>query len=180
VRPAPFSPGHGDVRIYRPGLASATLVAFVVAAVPAAPVVAHGGEGPSLEVVPNRVEPGETVTVLGEELAPLTPIHVDLLTAAGNQRVIETEVDEEGHFIQSLTVPAELAPRVYELRGTDGAGIEVSTFLTVLASEEPSADTGPPAPMAVMGLALAGVLAGAALILLIVRRIPARGRGPAR
>lgn len=167
------------MRISRSRLASATLVAFVVTAFPAATVVAHGGEGPSLEVVPNRVEPGDTVTVLGEELAPLTSVHVDLLTAAGDQRVIETEVDEEGHFIESLTVPAELTPRVYELRGTDGAGIEVSTFLTVLAPEEPSAETGSPTPMEVMGLALAGVLV-AALILLVVRRITAPRRRPAR
>jgi hypothetical protein len=167
------------VRIPRSRLASATLVAFVVAAVPAAPVVGHGGEGPSLEVVPNRVEPGDTVTVLGEELAPLTSVHVDLLTAAGDQRVIETEVDEEGHFIESLTVPAELTARVYELRGSDGAGIEVSTYLTVIAPEELSAETGSATPMEVMGLAFAGALA-AALILLVVRRITARRRGPAR
>ena len=88
------------------------LVAFVVAAFPAAPVVAHGGQGPSLEVVPNRVDPGDTVTVLGEELAPLSSVQVDLLTAAGAQLIIDTTVDEEGHFIESLTVPAELTPRV--------------------------------------------------------------------
>jgi len=176
--PAPFNPRHGNVSISRPRLASAVLVAFVVTAFPAASVVAHGGAGPSLEVVPNRVEPGDEVTVLGEELAPLAAIHVDLLTAAGEQRVVETEVDEEGHFVESLTVPVELTPRVYELRGTDGAGIEVSAFLTVLASVEPSAET-PPVPMEVIGLALAGVLA-AALILAIFPRVVARRRGQAR
>ena len=147
------------------------MVAFVVAASPAAPVVAHGGEGPSLEVVPNRVEPGDTVTVLGEELAPLSSVQVDLLTAAGALVVIVARVDEEGHFIESLTVPAELTPRVYELRGTDGAGLAVSTYLTVLPAEQGSAETAP-ARMEMMSLAIAGVLA-AALILLIVRRVAA-------
>lgn len=152
----------------RSALPSAALIAFVVAALPAAPVVAHGGEGPSLEVVPNRVEPGDTVTVLGEELEPLSALHVDLMTAAGAQVVIETQVDEEGHFIESLTVPAELTPRVYELRWTDGAGVAVSTYLTVLPSEQAGLDAAP-GQMEVIGVALAGLVAGA-LLLLIVRR----------
>lgn len=147
------------------------MVAFVVAAFPAAPVVAHGGEGPSLEVVPNRVEPGGTVTVLGEELEPLSSVQVDLLTADGAQAVIKTQADEEGHFLESLVVPAELTPRVYELRGTDGAGLAASTYLTVLPVDQASAETAP-APREMMSLAIAGVLA-AALILLFVRRVAA-------
>jgi hypothetical protein len=147
------------------------VVAFVTAAIPAAPVVAHGGEGPSLEVVPNRVEPGETVTVLGEELEPLSSVQVDLLTAEGAQVVIRTQVDEKGHFFEPLVVPAELTPRVYELRGTDGSDLAVSTYLTVLPADQTRADTAP-APMETMSLAIAAALA-AALILLIVRRVAA-------
>jgi hypothetical protein len=167
--------------ISRSRLARAMLVALVVAGFPAAHVVAHGGEGPTLEVVPNRAEAGDAVTLLGEELAPESAIHVDLLTATGEQRVVETEVDAEGHFTESLTIPVELTPRVYELRGTDGAGIEVSTFLTVLASEQPSAETGSPTmTMEVIGLALAGVLVAALLLLVVIRRAGARRPRPAR
>ena len=166
--PAPFSQKYGHGSMSRSALPIAALAAFVVAAISVAPVVAHGGEGPSLEVVPNRVGPGDTVTVLGEELEPLAPVQVDLLTAAGDQRVIETQVDEEGHFVESVIVPIELTPRVYELRGTDGAGLAVSTYLTVLPARQERAEAAD-GPIRVIGVALAGVVASA-MLLLIVRR----------
>jgi hypothetical protein len=142
------------------------LVAFVAVGLSGAPVGAHGGEGPSLEVVPNRVQPGETVTVLGEEFEPLASVHVDLLTAAGDQRVIETKVDDEGHLVESVLVPIELTPRVYELRSTDGAGLAVSTYLTVLPSEQ-AGDEAAAGPMGIMSVALAGIIASALLVLII-------------
>jgi hypothetical protein len=159
---------HRHVMISRSAISSAALVAFVAVGLSDAPVGAHGGEGPSLEVVPNRVEPGETVTVLGEEFEPIASAHVDLLTAAGDQRVIDTQVDDEGHFVESVLVPVELTPRVYELRSTDGTDLAVSTYLTVLPSEQATVEAAA-GPMGMMSVALAGIIASA-LLVLIVRR----------
>ena len=150
------------------------LVALVLVALSDGLVVAHGGGGPGLEVVPNRVVPAETVSVLGEELEPLASVQVDLLTAAGDQRVIDTDADEDGHFVESLVVPAELAARVYELRATDGAGVVVSTYLTVLPYEQAGNETTFP-PVGAMSVALPGVVV-AGLLLLTVRRLVRRGR----
>jgi hypothetical protein len=166
-------PSYRHVRISRSARSGAALVAFVVVVLSGSPVAAHGGEGPGLEVVPNRVEPGETVTILGEELEPLASVQVALLTASGDQLVIATQVDDEGHFVESVMVPVELTPRVYELRATDRAGVAVSTYLTVLPAGQERAEAAA-RPMEPVSLALAGVMASA-LLLLIVRRLRASG-----
>ena len=167
------------MRLSNSPLAKAALLALVLVALPGGPAAAHGGEGPSLEVVPNRVEPGGTVAVLGEDLKPLSAVHVDLLTAAGDQRVIETTADAEGHFFESLVVPAELTARVYELRGTDAAGVSASTYITVLAAEQSSAETTLPR-MAVAAVALAGLVVTALLALIVGRLVAGRRKSPRR
>src|ERR687898_1729171 len=91
------------------------VVAFCAAAFVPAVVNAHGGEAGIL-VFPAEAPIGATVTVFGEDLAPDTTLELYVLTAVGEVLIGEPMTDEIGHFSFEWTLPADLAPRVYELR----------------------------------------------------------------
>jgi hypothetical protein len=112
-------------------------MALVIAAI-AGPASAHGGAS-ALEAIPSRVAAGGFLTVFGDDLSPSVSGLVHLLTARGEVLVGRAEMDAEGHLRLPIQVPADLPPRIYELRLTDDLGIVVSTFVTV---EESAADDG--------------------------------------
>lgn len=141
--------------------------------------LAHG-EGPGVDVVPNRAEAGQTVWVYGEDLEPLAPVRVHLLTGAGEEPILDAHADDEGHLIESVAVPMDLEPRIYELRATDGAGTTVSTYLTVVAhAADGGVGTGSSPLTSASLLALATLaVAAAAMVGLMVRRSIMRRRPP--
>ena len=136
-------------------------------------VSAHGG-GPALEIVPAQAVVGETVSVFGEDLQPLGSVTVELLTAAGERGVLDAEVDDAGHLTGSFVVP-ELSVRVYELRATDSTGVQVSTYLTLVAPAGASAESVLVSPMGGVLLAILGAAMAVALMLTLgLRRRPRR------
>jgi hypothetical protein len=132
-------------------------IAVVIAAI-AGPASAHGGAA-ALEATPSRVTAGGSLTVFGDDLSPSVSGLVHLLTARGDILVGRAEMDADGHLQLPIQVPADLPPRIYELRLTDDLGIVVSTFVTV---EESAADDG-----GLLRLVVAAIGAAVALGVLI-------------
>lgn len=137
-----------------------------------APVRAHGGES-GIDVAPAQVSAGGQVTVFGEDLEPSTLMALHLLTAEGDELVGEPMTDEVGHFSLPLSLPGDLAERVYELRLTAPSGESSSTFVTIIRAE--AADGGAGAsPNTGTGLIIAGALALASIGLLVLALRPRR------
>jgi hypothetical protein len=156
-------------------LAAATGLALVLVVLSQSIAGAHGGDGPRIEVVPNRVSAGDTVWLHGEDLEPLAVVRVDLLTAAGDEPILQVKADHEGHLVESLIVPVDLVPRIYELRATDGAGTAVSTYLTVEAAPANAGGDSAAASSASV-LALGGLVAMAAAVFLVAVLLRRRGQ----
>ena len=151
-------------------------LAIAGVAASAAVVAAHGGEGPTLEAFPTEARAGDAVSVFGEDLHPLGPVELVMLTGDGSVHVLEAEADEEGHFTASFVVP-ELPERVYELVATDAAGQPASTFLLVGPAESAEAEswlTSTPGLLAIAGVA---VLVVGGLLLALRSRRPSRSAG---
>ena len=118
---------------------------------------------------------GDQVTVFGEDLEPRAEMTLHLLTADGDELVGEPMTDDQGHFSFALTLPADLAERVYELRLTDSSGATSSTFVTVVGPET-AADAADPREDPGGGLLMAGVLGLAGVALLVLALGTGRGR----
>jgi hypothetical protein len=99
------------------------------------------------------VAAGESVTVYGDDMSPGVPGLLHLLTADGELLVGRADIGPDGHLIAAIQVPADLPPRVYELRLTDDLGLTFSTFITVVGA----AAEGEPA-LALRFLAVAGAM----------------------
>jgi len=154
-----------------PGLAFALGILLLAAG----PVLGHGA-GAVLEVEPQTVTAGRTVTVVGENLEP-NDERILILTGADVRLELGTVVtDADGMFSLSVTIPAHLPGAVYEFQVI---GDEVLTAqLNVVAEPGSSAGTQPaagePAPRerSPLELGLLLVLTAVALgtgVLLVVR-----------
>jgi hypothetical protein len=164
------SPGSFGVRrTWSQRLLAVALALAAVAGAPAA-AAAHGGEGPALEAFPGEARAGETVTVVGDDLEPLGPVSLVMLTAEGSLPILDAETDQEGHFTQSFVVP-ELPERVYELVVTDAAAGTASTFLLVGASETAASTES-------WFTSTSGLLAIAAVAVLVVGALVVAFRAP--
>lgn len=129
-------------------------------------VRAHG-EGASINVTPNPATAGDTIQVFGDNFAAGDGISVEIRTAGGDELLFEGQADDAGHLTASVSLPADLSDRVYEVRSTADDGSEASMFLTVQANvASVGADPASPAQLLVIG---AGLLLIALLSGLIVR-----------
>jgi len=108
----------------------------------AGPALGHG-TGAVIEVEPETVTAGGTVTVVGENLEP-NDERILILTGADVRLELGTVVtDAEGMFSLSVTIPAHLPGAVYEF---EAIGDEILTVqLNVLAAPGSSAGTQPTA-----------------------------------
>lgn len=80
-----------------------------------------GSEEPGLSIVPDTVEPGDTVTVEGEDFAPGSTVTIEITDDEGE--VIDTvegvEVDDDGNLVIEWTVPEDVDPGVLVIDVTD-------------------------------------------------------------
>jgi hypothetical protein len=131
-------------------------------------VAAHGGSGPVLETFPTDARVGDTVTVFGDDLAPVGPVVVSLVTLAGEEEIARAETDADGHFTTSFVVP-EHPEDVYEVRATDSTGQVAATYLLIGPAAEPSGFQFPFSVPTVLGLS-AAVAVGLVLAFTLLRR----------
>jgi hypothetical protein len=125
---------------------------------------AHDGE-PAVDVLPNRAQPGDAVRLVGDDLQPGEILELRLLTADGELELGTSEVTAEGHVDTTFTVPS-LGPRIYELRVTSGAGLAISTYLTIPGSDDLAPD--PP-----VGGLLSAIVLGIAGLAVLILALPA-------
>ena len=112
--------------------------------VPPGSALAHGG-GARLLVTPDRVHPGGSVEVRGEDLP--ADGEVVLSIAAGTASPLDlasAEADGAGHFTAALAIPTDLAPGDYRLLATvAGAPALSATVVVEGAPIEPAGEPGP-------------------------------------
>lgn len=125
----------------------------------AAGVTAHEGDG-RVEVTPARVGPGEVVTLIATSLTSGSEVTIGLVTASGTVELGSATADDEGNVTAQVTIPADTAPRYYELHAVDASGLELVGYLEVTGSTTDSSATAPGAP----GWAGWAVIGGLALI----------------
>ena len=155
----------GSVGVRSPLSRGPIALALATAAVATSVAAAsgHGGGGPALEAFPSEARVGDTVSLFGEDLDPLGPVNVVMLTADGTMTLLEAETDEDGHFTDSFVVP-DLPERIYELLATDAAGAAASTFLLVGPSEAAADESWLTSPSGLLAIAVL-VVGGLALAL---------------
>ncbi len=135
-----------------------------IATLAAAPVSAHG-TGASLEVAPDTITAGGTVTVVGENLEPNDTRILVLTGADVTLDFGEVTTDAEGMFRMEITIPAHLPGAVYQVQAIGDEVMSVSLNVEAaagMASSAPAAATDP-APRQRGGFELAIHLAMAAL-----------------
>jgi len=155
-------------------LGPVVLFALSVLLLAAGPALGHGA-GAVIEVEPETVTAGGTVTVVGENLEP-NDERILILTGADVRLELGTVVtDAEGMFRLSVTIPAHLPGAVYEFQAI---GDEILTAQLNVAAAPGSPETQPtvsePAPRerSPFELGLLLVFAAVALgtgVLLVVR-----------
>lgn len=96
----------------------------------AEPVQAHAGE-PRLEISPDRINPGGVVDVRGVDFEPEELIILALVGNGAEFPLGEIVANEEGIFLQIITLPVDLLEGDYRFRATTDDHEIMSPVLTV-------------------------------------------------
>jgi hypothetical protein len=108
-RPVGFSNTWGRVAVA--GTALAAWLAFAIA------VTAHGGV-PRLQLQADRINPGGSLELRGDMTGD-EPVELTLEAGDGSTLALgSVEADWEGHFVTSVTIPADTAAGTYVVRVT--------------------------------------------------------------
>jgi len=84
------------------------------------PVLAHG-DVPRLEISSERLNPGDTLQLRGVDFEYEEQITVELVDSTTHQLVLslgEVTTDNEGVFLQNVTLPIDLPEGLYALRAS--------------------------------------------------------------
>ena len=91
-----------------------TILALIL---PAGLALAHGDA--SVKVSPVMANPGDSITLIGGDLASNVPVTLHLIGADGKQLDLgNANTDDDGAFTSSVTLPAGLGMGVYEVHAT--------------------------------------------------------------
>jgi len=165
--------------------APALPLALSILLLAAGPALGHG-TGAVIEVEPETVTAGGTVTVVGENLEP-NDERILILTGADVRLELGTVVtDMEGMFSLSVTIPVHLPGAVYEFQAigdeTLTAQLNVVAAPGSLAGTQPTVGEPAPRERSPFELGLLVVLATISLgvgVLLVVRAERLGGRATA-
>jgi len=106
-------------------------------------IVGAGGAGdeedaddPSVIVDPDSAEPGETVTIGGDDFTPGATVDIDITNEDGETvgTIEDVEVDADGEFTVDWTLPEDLQPGQLVVTATDEDGNSGSAALDVLSA----------------------------------------------
>lgn len=124
-------------------LLTSIVAAAILAMNPVGVAFAHGE--PVIRVDPPIVAAGGSITITGTEMEPGEVFDLVLEGAATSVSLGQATVEgegEEGGFVVTLTLPADLAPGTYRLRASTEEGESAVADLTVTAVVT-EADSGP-------------------------------------
>lgn len=109
---------------------------------PKTPVVPHGPDMPSFDVV--RVSPNGEALVAGRA-APGAKVGIEV----GGKQVASTSADSQGKFVSIFSLPESDKPRVMRLQATAKGGKAQASAGDVILAPTPEPQVPPPAPEAV-------------------------------
>jgi hypothetical protein len=141
----------------------------------AGPVLAHGS-GARIEVQPDTVTAGGTVTLVGENLEPKNERVVLLVGADMRLELGSVTTDAEGMFSLQVAIPAHLPGGVYEFQAIGDETLTVQLNVIGAAGPSTGGQSGLPEPAprerSPLELALWLAIAAASLgvgVLLVIR-----------
>jgi len=117
--------------IYR--ILASTAIVLIVSFSFVVNVLAHGGE-PRLEISVERTNPGGAVDVRGVEFESEELITLALTGDGFEFPLGEIVADTEGIFLQTVTIPADLAEGAYSFRAVTDDHEIISPALTVIGA----------------------------------------------
>jgi hypothetical protein len=157
----------------------ATLVVLLCVVMPGA-AMAHGGGEPWIHVPTQSIEPGQPFELWGSDLGPGASVSIAVTADDRSIAVGTVTADAEGHFTQTLTLPAGVPEGYRQLRADSDAGVDA--FMWVLVGQD---TTGAVNPAAAGGsewwsdpsVLVLGAMLAAAMVAVIVLAL--RSRRPA-
>ncbi|KUG59852.1 hypothetical protein AVL63_12385 [Nesterenkonia jeotgali] len=93
-----------------------------------------GALDPGVSIDPDAAEPGETVTIEGDDFTPGGTVIIEIVDEGGNTvgTIDDVQVGDDGSFLVDWTLPADLSPGQLVVTATDDAGNAGSGILDVL------------------------------------------------
>ncbi|WP_170228451.1 choice-of-anchor G family protein [Nesterenkonia populi] len=140
-------------------------------------------QDPTITVDPDTAAPGETITIGGDDFTPGTTVDIDITDDDGNtiDTIEDIPVNDNGEFTHDWTVPSDLGEGALIVTATDQEGNTASAVLDVVGAPvtgvgdsddgtqaDGAADTAGTGGALAMTGATVGVLAAAALVLVIM------------
>lgn len=159
------------------------LLALALFLLAASPVLAHGS-GAGIEVLPDTITAGGTVTLVGENLEPNDERVLLLIGADVRLELGTVTTDAEGMFSLEVTIPAHLPGGVYEFQAIGDETLTVQLNVVGAAGTSTGGQPGLPDPAPrersplELALWLAVAVASLALGVLLVVRAERFGAHP--
>jgi len=120
-------------------LTAALLPAYLL--VPAS-ALAHGSEGPYIDVLSSHVRQGQPFVVVGDDLEPDALAVVEISSFGEVYPLGTVTTDAQGHLDTFFTVPSEMRDGYAEVRATTTGGVTASIW--ILVGEGPDLSEGLP------------------------------------
>jgi hypothetical protein len=115
------------------------LACALLAALVCAPAATHAHDGdPRLELSFNRLNPGAPLEVRGVNLAAESPITIKLVSLESEFWLGEAVGDAHGDFIQTFTLPSDLAAGHYTVLAVGPGNLIVSAPLDIAGAPMPA------------------------------------------
>jgi hypothetical protein len=148
--------------------------------------IGHGGGEAWIHVPAQSIQPGQPFELLGSDLGPGASVAVAAIAGDRSIAIGTVTADAEGHFTQTLTLPAGVPDGYAQLHAKSSAGVEA--FMWVLIGQNTSGAVNPavagrtewwsdPSVIMLGGILCAALVAG--LYLAFRSRHPAPASAPA-
>ena len=93
--------------------------------------MAHEGSEPWIHVPAQSIQPGQTFELWGADLGPGASVAVEILAGGESIQVGRVTTDAEGHFTQTMTLPAGVPDGYAQLHARADAGDEALMWVLV-------------------------------------------------
>jgi hypothetical protein len=120
----------------------ASLLALLGVVMPGV-AIAHGGGEPWIHVPAQSIEPGQPFELWGADLGPDASVAVEIVVDQQSIQLGSVTADAEGHFTQTLTLPAGVPEGYRQLHADSSAGVDA--FMWVLVGQNTSGAVNPSA-----------------------------------
>ena len=160
----------------------ALVAVTALAALTAGPMGAHEGGTIGLEVAVERVRPGGTLPLVGEDWAPGEPLRITIIVGSTTRELGIVKAGADGHFVASVVLPRDLPSGPADVDARSQSGVIERAFVSI-DPDAPDPSPGPTDAVAAAGgdeidvvpfVAAGLAVAGLGVLLLRTRRDTAR------